>query len=182
MNIIPGKLEGTFILEPQVFGDARGFFMEIWNADRFAQRDLNFNFVQDNISRSSKGVLRGLHFQNPHAQGKLVTVLEGSVYDVAVDIRAKSPTFGAWEAYELSAENRRQFYVPAGFAHGFVVTSESALFMYKCTEIYHSECESSILWNDPRIGIEWPIENPKVSAKDQQGLPLAQIPPQKFEF
>ena len=182
MNIIPGKLEGTFILEPKVFGDARGFFMEIWNQERFAQQGLQFKFLQDNISRSAQGVLRGLHFQNPHAQGKLVTVLEGSVYDVAVDIRANSPTFGQWEAYELSGENRRQFYVPPGFAHGFVVTSESALFMYKCTEVYHPETEVSILWNDPQLGIPWPVENPSISGKDQNGILLKNIEPRLFRF
>ncbi len=150
-------IDGVLVLEPKVFGDARGFFFESFNARDFEQvTGLDVSFVQDNHSKSAKGVLRGLHYQVQHAQGKLVRVTEGAVFDVAVDIRQGSPTFGKWFGLELSAENKKQLWIPAGFAHGFLVTSESAEFLYKTTDYYHPEFERSILWNDPAIGIEWP--------------------------
>jgi dTDP-4-dehydrorhamnose 3,5-epimerase len=182
MNIRPGRLEGLFLIEPAVFGDARGFFMESWSQRDFEKAGLNFNFVQDNVSRSSKGVLRGLHFQSPHSQGKMVSVVEGEVFDVAVDIRKGSPTFGQWEGHLLSSESHLQFYVPPGFAHGFVVTSETALFTYKCTDFYHPEHECSVLWNDPEIGIEWPLEDVQLSGKDSKALPLSEIPEHLLSF
>ena len=182
MNITAGRLEGLFLIEPAVFGDARGFFMESWSQRHFESAGLNLNFVQDNVSRSTRGVLRGLHFQNPHSQGKLVSVIEGEVFDVAVDIRKDSPTFGQWEGHLLSSDNHRQFYVSPGFAHGFVVTSETALFTYKCTDFYAPEHECSVLWNDPDIGIEWPIEDVQLSGKDQQARPLSDIPEHLLNF
>ncbi len=168
-------LPGALILEPKVFGDARGFFMETWNRRRYVEAGLPGEFVQDNVSFSQHGVLRGLHYQHPNAQGKLVYVLQGEVFDVAVDVRVGSPTFGRWAGVTLSAENRRQFWVPPGFAHGFCVTGETALFCYKCTELYAPEHEGSILWNDPAIGIAWPLEHPALSAKDAAAPPLAEI-------
>ncbi len=176
MNVIETKLPGVFIIEPRVFGDERGFFMEGFNGRRYEERGLPGGFVQDNLSYSARGVLRGLHFQNPKAQGKLVSVLEGEVFDVAVDIRVGSPTFGEWTGVTLSAKNKRQFYVPPDFAHGFVVTSEAALFFYKCTEYYSPENEGTILWNDGEIGIEWPIETPALSEKDRAAKPLSEMP------
>ncbi len=176
MNTIKTKLDGVLIFEPKVFGDERGFFMETFNAARYREAGLKEDFVQDNLSFSRRGVLRGLHFQNPNAQGKLVYVLQGEVYDVAVDIRLGSPTFGQWAAVVLSAENKRQFYVPAGFAHGFCVTSETALFAYKCTESYRPSDEGCVLWNDADLNIPWPIEHPDLSAKDKLGIPLAEFP------
>ncbi len=176
MKITETDLPGAVIVEPNVFGDARGFFMESWNRARYEELGLPAQFVQDNLSYSSRGVLRGLHFQNPHPQGKLVSVLKGEVFDVAVDIRAGSPTFGRWVGVTLSAENKRQFYVPEGFAHGFVVTSDVALFSYKCTAYYHPEAEHSVLWNDPDLGIDWPVEAPVLSAKDGSASRLAEIP------
>ena len=165
MNILPTPLPGVVVIEPKVFGDARGFFMETFQAERYAEAGMPA-FVQDNLSRSRRGVLRGLHYQEPQAQGKLVYVLEGEVFDVAVDIRHGSPSFGQWHGVTLSAENKRQFYVPPGFAHGFVVTSEAALFAYKCTALYEPRFEHSIRWDDPGIGIEWPVGEPELSAKD----------------
>lgn len=176
MNTIKTKLAGVLIFEPKVFGDERGFFMETFNAARYQEAGLSEAFVQDNLSFSRRGVLRGLHFQNPNAQGKLVYVLQGEVFDVAVDIRQGSPTFGQWEAVVLSAENKRQFYVPAGFAHGFCVTSETALFAYKCTELYRPADEGCVLWNDADLNIPWPIETPDLSAKDKLGIALADFP------
>ncbi len=151
-------LAGVLVLEPKVFGDARGFFFESFNARDFEQATgLKETFVQDNHSKSTKGVLRGLHYQTQHAQGKLVRVTQGSVFDVAVDIRQDSPTFGQWFGLELSAENKKQLWIPAGLAHGFLVTSESAEFLYKTTDYYHPEFERSLLWCDETIGIEWPL-------------------------
>jgi dTDP-4-dehydrorhamnose 3,5-epimerase len=175
MNVIETKLPGVLIFEPKVFGDSRGFFMETWNKQRYEEAGITGNFVQDNLSYSSYGVLRGLHFQNPNAQGKLVYVIEGEVFDVAVDIRVGSPTFGQWVGVTLSSENKRQFYVPEGFAHGFCVTSETALFAYKCTYLYNPSAEGGILWNDPDIGIEWPIVNPILSDKDKNNQQLSKI-------
>jgi len=164
------------IIEPKVFGDARGYFYESFNALEFAEHvEAGVTFVQDNHSRSAKGVLRGLHYQIQHAQGKLVRVVQGSVFDVAVDLRKSSPTFGRWVGMELSAENCLQMWVPPGFAHGFVVLSESAEFLYKTTDYWYPEHERSLLWNDPAIGIEWPIDDaPQLAAKDQVGKLLAQ--------
>jgi dTDP-4-dehydrorhamnose 3,5-epimerase len=175
MNVIETKLPGVLIFEPKVFGDSRGFFMETWNKQRYEEAGITGNFVQDNLSYSSYGVLRGLHFQNPNAQGKLVYVIEGEVFDVAVDIRVGSPTFGQWVGVTLSSKNKRQFYVPEGFAHGFCVTSETALFAYKCTDLYNPSAEGGILWNDPDIGIKWPIVNPILSDKDINNQQLSMI-------
>ncbi len=176
MQAIPTAIPEVLIIEPKVFGDARGFFFESYNARAFAQATgLDLNFVQDNHSRSARGVLRGLHYQLKQPQGKLVRVVRGSVYDVAVDVRRSSPTFGQWVGVELSEHNHRQMWVPAGFAHGFLVTSESADFLYKTTDYYAPEHERCIAWNDPAIGIDWPLDGaPQLSAKDQQGVPLAQ--------
>jgi dTDP-4-dehydrorhamnose 3,5-epimerase len=176
VNIIETELPGVLIVEPRVFGDERGFFMESYNAGRYGEAGLPDRFVQDNLSFSRRGVLRGLHFQNPQPQGKLVSVLQGEVFDVAVDIRVGSPTFGRWTSVTLSAENKRQFYVPPDFAHGFVVTSDVALFYYKCTDYYAPASEGSVLWNDPGIGIEWPIEAPTLSEKDRAAPTLRETP------
>jgi len=176
MNVIQTKLKDCVIIEPKVFGDERGFFLETFQAYRYADVvGINFPFVQDNHSRSSKGVLRGLHFQKTKPQGKLVRVVRGVVYDVAVDIRQGSPTFCQWEAVVLSEENKTQLWVPPGFAHGFVVLSESADFEYKCTDFYDSSDEGSILWSDPDLGIKWPVQNPIVSAKDAVAKKLADL-------
>jgi len=165
----------VLILEPKVFGDSRGFFFESFNAQDFAQTTgLKVDFVQDNHSRSSRGVLRGLHYQLKQPQGKLVRVVRGAVFDVAVDIRKSAPTFGQWVGCELTEDNHRQMWVPAGFAHGFVVMSESADFLYKTTDYYAPEHERCIAWNDPAIGIAWPEGlTPQLSVKDQAGMPLA---------
>jgi dTDP-4-dehydrorhamnose 3,5-epimerase len=168
-------IEGVLVLEPKVFGDVRGFFFESFNQRDFNQATgLNETFVQDNHSKSAKGVLRGLHYQVQHAQGKLVRVTQGAVFDVAVDIRKGSATFGQWFGIEISAENKKQLWIPAGLAHGFLVTSESAEFLYKTTDYYHPEFERSLLWSDPAIGIEWPFyfkeQQPLLAAKDSQAL------------
>jgi dTDP-4-dehydrorhamnose 3,5-epimerase len=176
MNVIKTPLEGLLVLEPRVFGDDRGFFFESYNAKRFAElTGITAEFVQDNHSRSSKGVLRGLHYQIQQAQGKLVRASAGSVFDVAVDIRKSSPTFGQWYGCELSAENKRQMWIPAGFAHGFVTLSDGAEFLYKTTDYWAPEHERAILWNDPAIGIEWPALGaaPLLSGKDEVALLLA---------
>ncbi len=176
MNAIPCKLKGLLLFEPKVFGDARGFFMETWHQARYREAGIQGDFVQDNLSVSRKGILRGLHFQNPIPQGKLVSVLQGEVFDVAVDLRLSSPTFGRWEGTNLSAENKRQFYVPPGFAHGFLVLSDSAMFHYKCTALYSPRDEVSIRWNDPDIGIDWPVKEPLISERDGKGLFLKDVP------
>ena len=178
MNIIETKLPGVLIIEPRVFGDARGFFMETWNAGAFAAAGLDLTFVQDNHSRSQKGVLRGLHFQNPGPQGKLVRVANGAVFDVAVDLRASSPTFGKWVGVELSAANKRMFWVPEGFAHGFLTLEPETDFLYKCTAPYAPQSEFTLAWNDPVVGIEWPDigGDPIISDKDARGLALADVP------
>lgn len=176
MNITPTKIPDVLIIEPKVFGDERGFFMETYNQQVFADNGLTMNFVQDNHSRSRHGILRGLHYQIDNPQGKLVRVTSGKVFDVAVDIRRASPTFGEWVGIELSAENQRQFWVPEGFAHGFYVMSESADFQYKCTNLYAPEHERCIRWDAADLGIEWPLVNneaPQVSAKDAEGSTLA---------
>ena len=177
MNVIETSIPGLLIIEPRVFGDARGFFMETWNAAAFAGAGLDLAFVQDNHSRSQKGVLRGLHFQNPSPQGKLVRVTNGAVFDVAVDLRASSPTFGKWVGVELSAQNKRMFWVPEGFAHGFLTLEDDTDFLYKCTSPYAPQHEASLAWDDPTVGIEWPLDGiePKLSAKDAVGVPLADV-------
>ena len=176
MNVIKTKLKDCVIIEPKVFGDERGFFLETFQADRYADfAVITLPFVQDNYSRSSKGVLRGLHFQKTKPQGKLVRVVRGEVYDVAVDIRQGSLTYGQWEAVILSEENKTQFWVPPGFAHGFVVLSETADFEYKCTDYYDPSDEGSLLWNDPDLKIPWPIDNPKLSEKDSNAPLLADL-------
>ena len=176
MKVIQTAIPDLLILEPKVFGDTRGFFMESFNARSFQEATgLNVDFVQDNHSRSAKGVLRGLHYQIQQAQGKLVRVVRGSVFDVAVDLRKGSPTFGKWEGVELSEENNRQFWIPPGFAHGFLVTSDSADFLYKTTDYYAPEHERSLAWNDPDVGVEWPLDGePLLSAKDLAGKRLSE--------
>lgn len=175
IEISKTPLPGVVIVKPQVFGDQRGFFMETYNKQAFEEVGLPTNFVQDNHSRSRKGVLRGLHYQYPQWQGKLVRVLSGAIFDVAVDIRPDSPTFGQWYGEELNDENRWQLYIPPGFAHGFSTLSESADVAYKCTSLYKPEDEVGIVWNDPAIGIDWRVEDPIVSEKDAAALPLAEI-------
>ncbi|GCB02019.1 dTDP-4-dehydrorhamnose 3 [Sulfuriferula multivorans] len=175
MNIIPTKIPDVLVLEPKVFGDERGFFYESYNRRAMTEAGIPDDFVQDNHSRSAKGVLRGLHYQIQNTQGKLVRVISGSVYDVAVDLRKSSPTFGKWVGIELSAENKRMAWIPKGFAHGFVVTSDTAEFLYKTTDYWAPQFERSLLWNDPALGIAWPLEGePTIAAKDAAGLPLAQ--------
>lgn len=176
MKVIDTAIPEVKLIEPKVFGDERGFFMESYQSERYAEAGINGPFVQDNVSFSQYGVLRGLHFQNPKAQGKLVSVLQGEVYDVAVDIRVGSPTFRQWVGYTLSSENKRQLWIPAGFAHGFCVTSKTALFTYKCTEFYAPECDHSLRWDDPGIAISWPITQPAISAKDEQAMTLENTP------
>ena len=171
MKVVETSLPGVLIIEPKIFPDARGFFVETYNKDRYVNNGILPEFVQDNLSFSTRGVLRGLHYQNPHAQGKLVYVLQGEVWDVAVDIRRDSPQFGQWTAVTLSSENKKQFYIPPGFAHGFCVLSETALFTYKCTDLYHPECDGGVRWDDPTIAIQWPISDPILSDKDRN-LPL----------
>ena len=174
-QVSPTRIPDVLIIEPKVFGDSRGFFFESFNAKNFASATgLSVSFVQDNYSRSAKGVLRGLHYQVEQTQGKLVQVSQGAVFDVAVDIRKSSPTFGQWVGCELSDANHRQLWIPPGFAHGFMVLSESADFLYKTTDYYAPQHERCIAWNDPSIGIDWPKNmTPLLSAKDQQGLSLA---------
>lgn len=180
MNIIETSLPGVLIVEPKVAGDARGFFMESFQARRYADAGIAGPFVQDNVSFSRYGVLRGLHFQHPHAQGKLVYVLQGEVFDVAVDVRRGSPTFGKWFGTTLSADNKWQLWLPAGFAHGFCVISETALFVYKCTDYYQQDAENTVAWNDPDLAIDWPVERPELSAKDTSALPLDEISPSRL--
>lgn len=167
MKILNTKLSGVKIIEPNIYRDSRGYFFETWQKRRYAGHGIPENFVQDNVSSSSQGVLRGLHFQNPRGQGKLVQVLAGKVFDVAVDIQWRSPTFGEWVGIELSEENNKQFYVPPGYAHGFCVLSKTATFLYKCTEYYDSDSEASIRWDDPNLAIDWPIKQPEISVKDR---------------
>lgn len=166
MKVISAPIPGAYVLEPQVFGDKRGFFFESYSQQRYQQNGIDANFTQDNVSFSSRGVLRGLHYQKPYAQAKLVQVLQGEVFDVAVDLRVGSPAFGKWYGVHLTAESHNQFYVPQGCAHGFVVLSETALFSYKCDDYYHHECEGGIIWNDPDVGIQWPITDVLLSDKD----------------
>mgnify|MGYP006144039635 CR=1 FL=1 len=175
MKATPQSIPEVILFEPKVFGDERGFFFETWNAERFGQHGLPTKFVQSNVSTSAKGVLRGLHYQWPRPQGKLVSVLEGEVYDVAVDIRRGSPTFGQWEAVVLSAENKKQFWIPEGFAHGFAVLSERAVFSYLCTEVYLKDFDAGVRWNDADIAVDWPVSAPTLSAKDENAPFLKDI-------
>ncbi len=174
MNLVKTDIPDVVILEPKIFGDDRGFFFESWNARTLANLGINVNFVQDNHSKSQRGVLRGLHYQIQQAQGKLVRVISGEVYDVAVDLRRSSPTFGKWVGFMLSAENKRIAWVPPGFAHGFCVTSTTAEFLYKTTDYYSPEHERSLLWSDPALGIPWPLNGmePQLAAKDKAGVLL----------
>ena len=180
MQATPSAIPEVILLEPKVFGDERGFFLESWNRRNFAQLGIDHDFVQDNHSRSAQGILRGLHYQTEHTQGKLVRVVAGEVFDVAVDMRRASPTFGRWVGYMLSAANRRMLWVPPGFAHGFYVTSaEGAEFLYKCTDYYDPAHEVSVRWDDPTIGIEWPLVDgraPALSAKDAAGVEFGVAP------
>jgi dTDP-4-dehydrorhamnose 3,5-epimerase len=177
MKVIPTALAGVVIIEPRVFGDERGFFLETWNEKSFADAGLNMKFVQDNHSLSTQGTLRGLHYQMQQTQGKLVRVVSGEVYDVAVDLRRSSPTFGKAAGVMLSAENKRMLWVPEGFAHGFYVTSARAEFLYKCTDFYDPASERTLAWDDPQLAIQWPLVSGlpvQLSAKDRQGKPLAE--------
>jgi dTDP-4-dehydrorhamnose 3,5-epimerase len=180
MKVIETDLAGVLVVEPQVFGDARGFFYESYNREKFLQAGIDASFVQSNVSRSSKGVLRGLHYQWPHPQGKLVSVLEGEVYDVAVDIRRGSPTFGQWVGAMLTADNKRHFWIPEGFAHGFCVVSDVATFTYQCTALYNPQADASFRWDDPRIGVDWPVSTPLLSEKDKKAPLLADVAPERL--
>lgn len=182
MDVFDADLSGVKVIEPDVHTDDRGAFLETWNARDYGKHGLDMTFVQDNLSRSQQHVLRGLHFQNPRPQGKLISVLKGEVYDVVVDIREESGTFGEWESIVLSGENAKQLYVPEGFAHGFLVTSEEALFHYKCTDFYHPETEGVIRWNDPTLDIDWPVEEPRLSDRDQDAPLLSEVSSEKFQF
>jgi dTDP-4-dehydrorhamnose 3,5-epimerase len=180
MDVVPQELPEVLLIKPKVFGDERGYFIETFSQERYKQAGIALPFVQDNLSRSKRGTLRGLHLQQPHAQGKLVSVVEGEVFDVAVDVRRGSPTFGRWVGVSLSDKNHHQLYVPPGFAHGFCVTSDNALFSYKCTDLYHPECELGVAWDDPALAIRWPVATPLVGAKDQTNLPLSKIDPARL--
>ncbi len=180
MKVTETNLPGVLLIEPQVFGDERGFFTETYRYERYAEHGITHRFVQDSLSRSKKGTLRGLHLQWPKSQAKLVYVLDGEVFDVAVDVRVGSPTFGKWTGHTLSAANHHQLYIPEGFAHGFQVTSETALFAYKCTHAYAPECEVAIAWNDDALGIAWPNRAPELSDKDKHAQRLRDIDPSQL--
>jgi len=180
MKIIETTLPDVVVVEPVVHGDARGFFYESFHAGKFAQAGLDLSFVQTNVSRSARGVLRGLHYQWPRPQGKLVSVLDGEVYDVAVDIRVGSPTFGRWAAAVLSAANKRHFWIPEGFAHGFAVLSEHATFLYQCTALYDAAADAAIRWNDGDVAVDWPIAAPSLSDKDAKAPFLADVPRERL--
>ncbi len=180
MKVIQTDLPGCLVLEPRVFGDERGFFYESFNRDKLADIGLSLDFVQGNVSSSAHGVLRGLHYQWPKPQGKLVSVLEGEVWDVAVDIRRGSPTFGRWSAATLSAQNKRHFWIPEGFAHGFVTLSERAMFTYLCTATYDGEADAAIRWDDADLAIDWPVAEPRLSEKDGKAPFLADVPEQRL--
>ncbi len=179
MHFSACEIEGPLIIEPKVFGDERGFFLESWSSKEFAENGLDISFVQDNHSRSQKGVLRGMHFQNPGPQGKLVRVTSGAVYDVAVDLRRNSSTYGKWVGVELSAQNKRMFWVPQGFAHGFLTLEDDTDFLYKCDAPYSPQSEHSLAWDDPTVGIEWPTNGLEIrlSAKDREGKALGEVTP-----
>jgi dTDP-4-dehydrorhamnose 3,5-epimerase len=180
MKIIPTSLKEVLIIEPDVFADKRGFFMETYHQERYRNSGISQAFVQDNLSSSVKGTLRGLHYQIDQPQAKLVQVVSGEIYDVAVDIRKNSPTFGKWTGVHLSSETKRQLFIPEGFAHGFCVLSETALFLYKCSDLYAPGDEGGILWSDPAIGIEWPVTNPIISEKDNRLPCLSEIQPHRL--
>lgn len=180
MKVTEAQIAGVLLLEPSVFPDERGRFLETWNRRRYEEVGIPECFVQDNASYSRQGVLRGLHYQEPHRQGKLVSALFGAIWDVAVDIRQGSPTFGGWVGYTLSAENAHQLWIPEGFAHGFVVLSEEAVVQYKCTEVYHPEAEVTIRWDDPELSIDWPVGDPIISPKDLRGCLLREIPAERL--
>lgn len=180
MKVSETALPGVLLLEPKVFRDSRGFFLETWSQSNYREAGIPPTFVQDNASRSSKGVLRGLHFQNPRAQGKLISVLEGEIFDVAVDIRVGSPWYGRWVGARLSSENGHQLWIPTGFAHGFCVVSTTAMVIYKCTEEYAPQCETSIRYNDPAIGIDWPAMEHLLSEKDRNARLLSEISREKL--
>jgi dTDP-4-dehydrorhamnose 3,5-epimerase len=180
MKIIETDLPGCIVIEPHVHGDARGYFYESFHAEKYRQRGLDLRFVQTNVSRSARGVLRGLHYQYPNPQGKLVNVLEGEVYDVAVDIRTGSPTFGRWAAAILSADNKRHFWIPEGFAHGFAVLSDYATFSYQCTTLYDHSADAAIRWNDGEIAVDWPLGAPLLSEKDQRAPFLRDVPAERL--
>ncbi len=180
MKVVETSLPGVLLIEPDIFCDERGYFFETYQAARYAEVGIPGPFVQDNLSYSESGVLRGLHFQQPYAQGKLVYVVEGEVFDVAVDVRVGSPTFGGWTGARLSSRNKCQLYVPAGFAHGFCVTGETALFAYKCTDLYSAAAEHSVRWDDADIGIDWPVRRPQLSAQDQAAPLLKDMDPDRL--
>jgi dTDP-4-dehydrorhamnose 3,5-epimerase len=178
--VLPTKFDGVYIIVPQVFSDARGFFMETYHQTRYAEAGINCNFVQDNLSHSVSGTLRGLHYQLQQAQTKLIQVIKGAVFDVVVDIRRGSPSFGQWAGVNLSDENNRQLFVPKGFAHGFCVLSKVAHVVYKCSDFYAPKDEGGILWSDPDLAIDWPVEKPLLSEKDSQLPHLGDIPPERL--
>lgn len=180
MKVIQTDLPGCMVIEPLVFGDVRGFFFESFNKDKLASHGLEPSFVQGNVSSSVRGVLRGLHYQWPGPQGKYVSVIEGEVWDVAVDIRRGSPTFGKWTAVVLSGENKRHFWIPEGFAHGFAVLSERAVFSYLCTATYNAKADAGIRWDDPALAIDWPVSNPQLSDKDVRAPLLADVPAERL--
>ena len=180
MKITSMSLPEVLLIEPGRFGDARGYFMETWHQERYAAAGIKLDFVQDNLSRSTHGILRGLHLQHPNAQGKLVYVLEGEVFDVAVDVRVGSPNFGKWTGAHLSSEDHRQLWIPPGFAHGFCVTSETAMFAYKCTALYSVADELGVAWNDPALAVSWPVAEPRLSAKDAALPRLAELDPARL--
>jgi len=172
MKVTESRLKGVFLIKPRIFEDPRGFFCEIYNRDRYQSQGIEVDFVQDNYARSTRGVLRGMHYQIKHGQAKLVWVPQGEVFDVVVDLRKDSPTFGEWDGFALSSKNKHQLFVPTGFAHGYCVTSKTADFTYKCSDFYYPEEEGGLIWNDPKVGIEWPIEDPVLSEKDQNNPTL----------
>ena len=173
----PTALEGLVLIKPRLFPDERGAFFESWNARRYAELGVDHEFVQDNVSYSRRGVIRGLHFQEPHPQGKLITIVHGTAWDVSVDLRPGSPTFGRWMGFVLSADTGRQLFIPEGFAHGFAALTDEVTLTYKCTEYYHPEAERTLLWNDPQLGIDWRVESPTLSSKDRQGQRFSDLFP-----
>ena len=178
MKVISTSLKDVLLIEPTVFEDKRGFFMETYQKETYRELGIDSDFVQDNLSFSVRGTLRGLHYQLPHAQAKLVQVITGEIFDVTVDIRRDSPSFGQWTGFRLSDKNKRQIYIPEGFAHGFCVLSETAVFTYKCSDFYSPDTERGILWSDPDIGVDWPVEKPVLSEKDRNYDYLKDIPPE----
>jgi len=176
LNVLSTGLPGVLLIEPRVYGDERGFFVETYRRERYAAAGIGIEFVQDNLSSSRVGVLRGLHFQHPKGQAKLIQVIQGEIYDVVVDVRSGSPTIGRWYGVALSSANKRQLFVPAGFAHGFCTTSDSAIVSYKASEVYAPDCETAVQWDDPDLGISWPIENPTVSDRDLLAVRLRDVP------